>query len=77
MMPPPSFAPIKKRKSKRAQDFSANHSHSTPGTPSQHRASAPPTTSSDAVNDAANDRDRDSDSDGAAGFDSNWQSSAM
>ncbi|KAJ9597642.1 hypothetical protein L9F63_011511 [Diploptera punctata] len=39
MMPPPKFAPIKKRRSKRAQDFAV--SHSTPSTPpSQPRRSA-------------------------------------
>lgn len=58
MMPPPQFAPIKKRKSKRAQDFAT--SHSTPSTPSQPRASL-------------SEIERDSDSDTAAGFDSNWQ----
>ncbi|KAK3913198.1 Protein misato-like protein 1, partial [Frankliniella fusca] len=58
MMPPPQFAPIKKRKSKRAQDFAL--SHSTPSTPSQPRASI-----------VENERDLDSDT--AAGFDSNWQ----
>ncbi|XP_034254629.1 ankyrin repeat domain-containing protein SOWAHC isoform X2 [Thrips palmi] len=58
MMPPPQFAPIKKRKSKRAQDFAI--SHSTPSTPSQPRASI-------------SEIERDSDSDTAAGFDSNWQ----
>jgi hypothetical protein len=60
MMPPPKFAPIKKRRSKRAQDFAM--SHSTPSTP----PSEPRTSSAEAV--------LDSDSDTACGFGSNWQS---
>lgn len=60
LMPPPKFAPIKKRRSKRAQDFAMSHSMpSTP--PSESRTSSREATV-------------DSDSDTACGFGSNWQS---
>jgi len=59
-MPPPKFAPIKKRRSKRAHDFAM--SHSTPSTPPSELR----TSSGEAVG--------DSDSDTACGFGSNWQS---
>lgn len=61
-MRPPKYAPVKKRKSKRPQDFTA--SHSTPGTPNQARAVTQKTRSMSRA---------DSDSDTAYGFDSNWQ----
>lgn len=61
MMPPPKFAPIKKRRSKRAQDFAMSHS----------MPSTPPSESRTSSGEAAA---VDSDSDTACGFGSNWQS---
>jgi len=60
MMPPPKFAPIKKRRSKQAQDFAMSHS----------MPSTPPSESRTSSREAA----VDSDSDTACGFGSNWQS---
>ncbi|CAH0385666.1 unnamed protein product [Bemisia tabaci] len=66
-MPPPKFAPIKKRKSKKAQDFM---SHSTPSTPDLRDVSSAESKFSD-LKDTANAQDSDSDT--ACGFGSNWQ----
>ena len=60
-MPPPKSGPIKKRKSKRENDFSS--SRSTPSTPTQNRSS---------TISVGNDL-QDSDSDTAAGFGANWK----
>ncbi|XP_076546366.1 uncharacterized protein LOC143305243 isoform X2 [Osmia lignaria lignaria] len=90
VMPPPKYAPIKKRRSRRAQDFSASRDHqvaSQPSTPllqgkvsrssnSIHRRP----TSTTAVNSNTTPRtqpNNDSDSDTACGFDSAWRGSAQ
>lgn len=88
MMPPPKYAPIKKR-SRRAQDFSSLREHqaaSQPTTPllqgkvsrsSQQMHRRP--TSTTAVGSAASktQQNNDSDSDTACGFDSAWRGSAQ
>nr|XP_012146171.1 PREDICTED: ankyrin repeat domain-containing protein SOWAHB isoform X5 [Megachile rotundata] len=90
MMPPPKYAPIKKRRSRRAQDFSSSRDHqpaSQPSTPllqgkvsrSSHSIHRRPT-STTAVNSNATPRiqqNNDSDSDTACGFDSAWRGSAQ
>ncbi|XP_017759841.1 PREDICTED: ankyrin repeat domain-containing protein SOWAHB isoform X3 [Eufriesea mexicana] len=89
MMPPPKYAPIKKRRSRRAQDFGSSRDHqaaSQPNTPllqgkvsrssqSMHRRP----TSTTAVSSAAPkmQQSNDSDSDTACGFDSAWRGSAQ
>ncbi|XP_031776447.1 ankyrin repeat domain-containing protein SOWAHC isoform X3 [Apis florea] len=89
MMPPPKYAPIKKRRSRRAQDFSSSREHqaaSQPTTPllqgkvsrsSQQMHRRP--TSTTAVGSAASktQQNNDSDSDTACGFDSAWRGSAQ
>ncbi|XP_048263540.1 ankyrin repeat domain-containing protein SOWAHB isoform X3 [Bombus terrestris] len=88
MMPPPKYAPIKKRRSRRAQDFGSSRDHqaaSQPSTPllqgkasrssqSMHRRPI----STTAVSSAApkTQQNNDSDSDTACGFDSAWRGSA-
>ncbi|KAK1118757.1 hypothetical protein K0M31_014757 [Melipona bicolor] len=88
MMPPPKYAPIKKRRSRRAQDFGSSRNHqaaSQPTTPllqgkvsrssqSMHRRP----TSTTVINSAApKSQQNDSDSDTACGFDSAWRGSAQ
>nr|XP_031827972.1 ankyrin repeat domain-containing protein SOWAHB isoform X5 [Nomia melanderi] len=84
MMPPPKYAPIKKRRSRRAQDFgsSRDHAASQPNTPllqgkvsrsSQHRRP----TSTTVVTTSRSQQNNDSDSDTACGFDSTWRGSAQ
>ncbi|XP_043586345.1 ankyrin repeat domain-containing protein SOWAHB isoform X2 [Bombus pyrosoma] len=89
MMPPPKYAPIKKRRSRRAQDFGSSRDHqaaSQPSTPllqgkasrssqSMHRRPI----STTAVSSAApkTQQNNDSDSDTACGFDSAWRGSAQ
>ncbi|XP_043248925.1 ankyrin repeat domain-containing protein SOWAHB isoform X2 [Colletes gigas] len=85
MMPPPKYAPIKKRRSRRAQDFGSSRDHhaaSQPNTPllqgkvsrsSQHRRP----TSTTAAGPVRTQQSNDSDSDTACGFDSAWRGSAQ
>ncbi|XP_076379542.1 uncharacterized protein LOC143259804 isoform X1 [Megalopta genalis] len=84
MMPPPKYAAIKKRRSRRAQDFgsSRDHTASQPSTPllqgkvsrsSQHRRP----TSTTVVATTRSQHNNDSDSDTACGFDSTWRGSAQ
>ncbi|XP_033175057.1 ankyrin repeat domain-containing protein SOWAHB isoform X1 [Bombus vosnesenskii] len=89
MMPPPKYAPIKKRRSRRGQDFGSSRDHqaaSQPSTPllqgkasrssqSMHRRPI----STTAVSSAApkTQQNNDSDSDTACGFDSAWRGSAQ
>ncbi|XP_006558996.1 ankyrin repeat domain-containing protein SOWAHB isoform X2 [Apis mellifera] len=90
MMPPPKYAPIKKRRSRRAQDFSSLREHQTasqPTTPllqgkvsrSSHQQMHRRPTSTTAVSSAASrtQQSNDSDSDTACGFDSAWRGSAQ
>ncbi|CAK9829527.1 Ankyrin repeat domain-containing protein SOWAHC [Anthophora retusa] len=89
MMPPPKYAPIKKRRSRRAQDFGSSRDHqvaSQPSTPlpqgkvsrSSHSVHRRPT-STTAVSSAVSrtQQNNDSDSDTACGFDSAWRGSAQ
>lgn len=85
-MPPPKYAPIKKRRSKKAQDFlpTKNHAASQPSTPlpinkeistnSRIMQKRPSSTTSISTNIQTTP---DSDSDGACGFDSAWRGSAQ
>ncbi|XP_011258551.1 ankyrin repeat domain-containing protein SOWAHB isoform X3 [Camponotus floridanus] len=91
LMPPPKYAPIKKRKSRRPQDFSSSQEQqqtiSQPTTPLlQGKVSRPSravhrrptsTTSVNSVNASNNVQQNDSDSDTACGFDSAWRGSAQ
>jgi len=62
-MPPPKFAPIKKRRSKRAIDFASTLSKSAPVTPNE---TSP-----------IKEEERCSDSDGEYGFDSQWTTNRL
>ncbi|XP_017880459.2 ankyrin repeat domain-containing protein SOWAHB isoform X5 [Ceratina calcarata] len=89
MMPPPKYAPIKKMRSRRMQDFSSSRDHeaaSQPSTPllqgkvsrtsqSIHRRPTSTTAVSSAV--SRTQQSNDSDSDTACGFDSAWIGSAQ
>ncbi|XP_076248287.1 uncharacterized protein LOC143188107 isoform X3 [Calliopsis andreniformis] len=87
MMPPPKYAPIKKRRSRRAQDFGSSrdqHAASQPSTPllqgkgsrSSHHHRRPISTT--VVNSTVpRTQQNDSDSDTACGFDSAWRGSAQ
>ncbi|XP_076171517.1 uncharacterized protein LOC143148749 isoform X2 [Ptiloglossa arizonensis] len=85
MMPPPKYAPIKKRRSRRAQDFSSSRDHhaaSQPSTPLlQGKVSRPNQqrrpTSTTVVGPPRTQPNNDSDSDTACGFDSAWRGSAQ
>lgn len=91
LMPPPKYAPIKKRKSRRPQDFGSSQEQqqtiSQPTTPLlQGKVSRPSrtvhrrptsTTSVNSVNTSNNVQQNDSDSDTACGFDSAWRGSAQ
>lgn len=86
VMPPPKYAPIKKRKSRRAHDFTSHHASSQPNTPileekSHELHSNPvqrrPTSVNASIGSTAPQRGNDSDSDGACGFDSAWRGSAQ
>ncbi|KAF7988606.1 hypothetical protein HCN44_001179 [Aphidius gifuensis] len=86
IMPPPKYAPIKKRRSKKAQDFlpTKNHAASQPSTPlpinkeistnSRIMQKRPSSTTAISTNIQTAP---DSDSDGACGFDSAWRGSAQ
>lgn len=88
MMPPPKYAPIKKRRSRRAQDFASTRQQtsSQPSTPllqgrvlaRQHPAAQRRPTSAVASNPVIpSNAQNDSDSDTACGFDSAWRGSAQ
>ncbi|XP_011313974.1 ankyrin repeat domain-containing protein SOWAHB isoform X2 [Fopius arisanus] len=88
MMPPPKYAPIKKRRSRRAQDFtpSRHQAASQPSTPlpqakivdnSSRMAKRPSSTTAVSPSTPIAPREHDSDSDGACGFDSAWRGSAQ
>ncbi|XP_043518436.1 ankyrin repeat domain-containing protein SOWAHC isoform X2 [Frieseomelitta varia] len=88
MMPPPKYAPIKKRRSRRAQDFGSSRNHqaaSQPTTPLlQGKVSRPsqsmhrrPTSTTVISSAAPKSQQNDSDSDTACGFDSAWRGSAQ
>ncbi|XP_072767650.1 uncharacterized protein [Anoplolepis gracilipes] len=90
LMPPPKYAPIKKRKSRRPQDFGSSQEQqqaiSQPTTPLlQGKVSRPnravqrrptSTTSVSSISTNNNAQQNDSDSDTACGFDSAWRGSA-
>ncbi|XP_034951147.1 ankyrin repeat domain-containing protein SOWAHB [Chelonus insularis] len=89
LMPPPKYAPIKKRRSKRAQDFNSlrnQHAASQPSTPlpqnkgvinksPKFKNKRPSSTT--AVTPTTPIISHDSDSDGACGFDASWRGSAQ
>lgn len=89
-MPPPKYAPIKKRRSRRAQDFTLTRQQSAsqsstllPHTklggvdnPSRLTKRPSSTTAVSPTTPRAS-REPDSDSDGACGFDSAWRGSAQ
>ncbi|XP_029669385.1 ankyrin repeat domain-containing protein SOWAHB isoform X2 [Formica exsecta] len=91
LMPPPKYAPIKKRKSRRPQDFGSSQERqqatSQPTTPLlQGKVSRPnraiqrrptSTTSVSSITASNNVQQNDSDSDTACGFDSAWRGSAQ
>ncbi|XP_014482377.1 PREDICTED: ankyrin repeat domain-containing protein SOWAHC isoform X3 [Dinoponera quadriceps] len=89
MMPPPKYAPIKKRRSRRAQDFGPSRGQqatSQPTTPllqgkvsrANNQAIQRRPTSTMSVNSVvSNVQQNDSDSDTACGFDSAWRGSAQ
>ncbi|XP_066602254.1 ankyrin repeat domain-containing protein SOWAHC [Prorops nasuta] len=89
IMPPPKYAPIKKRRSKRCQDFSNNtrtHAASQPTTPilegkvatRQHQNFHRRPTSATAVScTIPTSQQNDSDSDTACGFDAAWRGSSQ
>lgn len=89
-MPPPKYAPVKKRRSRRTQDFSRcqqQQAASQPNTPvlqgkatnRQNQIGNRRPTSTSSVNSAipTNQQNNDSDSDTACGFDSAWRGSAQ
>ncbi|XP_029156939.1 ankyrin repeat domain-containing protein SOWAHC isoform X2 [Nylanderia fulva] len=91
LMPPPKYGPIKKRKSRRPQDFGSSQEQqqatSQPTTPLlQGKVSRPnraiqrrptSTTSIGSISASGNVQQNDSDSDTACGFDSAWRGSAQ
>ncbi|XP_025156187.1 uncharacterized protein LOC112588964 [Harpegnathos saltator] len=88
MMPPPKYAPIKKRRSRRAQDFGPSRGQqaaSQPTTPLlqgkvsrlNNQAVQRRPTSTMSVNVVPGIQQNDSDSDTACGFDSAWRGSAQ
>ncbi|XP_015182895.1 PREDICTED: ankyrin repeat domain-containing protein SOWAHC [Polistes dominula] len=89
VMPPPKYAPVKKRRSRRNQDFSRDQQQTTsqPNTPllqgkatiRQNQITNRRPTSTSSVNSAipTNQQNNDSDSDTACGFDSAWRGSAQ
>ncbi|XP_032666427.1 ankyrin repeat domain-containing protein SOWAHC isoform X7 [Odontomachus brunneus] len=89
MMPPPKYAPIKKRRSRRAQDFGPSRGQqaaSQPTTPLlQGKVNRPnnqavqrrPTSTTSVNSVVSNVQQNDSDSDTACGFDSAWRGSAQ
>ncbi|XP_053995152.1 uncharacterized protein LOC128885237 [Hylaeus volcanicus] len=85
MMPPPKYAPIKKRRSRRAQDFGSSRNHqaaSQPSTPLLHSRSSRSNqhrrpTSTAVVGPIRTQQSNDSDSDTACGFDSAWRGSGQ
>lgn len=89
-MPPPKYAPIKKRRSKRAQDFisprndlGTNQQNNNPNqqrqeqvsAPQQRRLQQPRSVTNLAI--TSSQPQNDSDSDNACGFDSAWRGSAL
>ncbi|XP_015116107.1 ankyrin repeat domain-containing protein SOWAHB [Diachasma alloeum] len=90
VMPPPKYAPIKKRRSRRAQDFtpSRQQAASQPSTPlpqtkivggdnPSRLTKRPSSTTAVSPTTPRASREHDSDSDGACGFDSAWRGSAQ
>ncbi|KAK0180631.1 hypothetical protein PV327_002994 [Microctonus hyperodae] len=90
MMPPPRYAPIKKRRSKKAQDFLSSRGHiaiSQPSTPlpqikdlthkNTKSFNRRPSSTTAILPIASATISHDSDSDGACGFDSAWRGSAQ
>ena len=81
-MPPPKYAPVKKRRSRRAQDFmSLKSSHYTSLARSKtvdHRSPGSKRSVSSLVPKRGNQQNQnDSDSDTACGFDSSWRGSSQ
>ncbi|XP_046734435.1 ankyrin repeat domain-containing protein SOWAHB isoform X2 [Diprion similis] len=83
VMPPPKYAPIKKRRSKRAQDFNSHQRNNNPhpqghgqvtDPPQRRFAQQPPQVN---VEVTPSPPQNDSDSDNACGFDSAWRGSAL
>lgn len=88
-MPPPKYGPIKKRKSRRAQDFGSSKSSlawsSQPGTPESPRGKISslrhtftnkrPSSTLAAIPSASTQNDSDSDTN--CGFDTAWRGSAQ
>ncbi|XP_076665288.1 ankyrin repeat domain family member sosondowah isoform X2 [Andrena cerasifolii] len=88
MMPPPKYAPIKKRRSRRAQDFGSSRNQqvaSQPCTPllqgrvsrSSQSQRRPTSTTVASTTPPRMQPTNDSDSDTACGFDSTWRGSAQ
>ncbi|XP_011644804.1 uncharacterized protein LOC105431964 [Pogonomyrmex barbatus] len=93
LMPPPKYAPIKKRRSRRPQDFGASQEQqqvtSQPTTPLlqgkiirpnraiQRRPTSTASVSSSSIASGGAQQNGDSDSDTACGFDSAWRGSAQ
>ncbi|XP_036138573.1 ankyrin repeat domain-containing protein SOWAHC isoform X1 [Monomorium pharaonis] len=92
LMPPPKYAPIKKRKSRRPQDFSSSQEQqqvaSQPTTPLlqskirpnraiQRRPTSTTSVSTSSITPGGVQQNGDSDSDTACGFDSAWRGSAQ
>ncbi|KAK0092928.1 hypothetical protein PV326_000301 [Microctonus aethiopoides] len=90
IMPPPRYAPIKKRRSKKAQDFLSSRGHiavSQPSTPlpqtkdlthkNTKSFNRRPSSTTAILPIASSIISHDSDSDGACGFDSAWRGSAQ
>lgn len=93
LMPPPKYGPIKKRKSRRPQDFASpqdqQHAASQPTTPLlqgkvsrpnrpvQRRPTSTTSVSSGSIASNNTQQNGDSDSDTACGFDSAWRGSAQ
>ncbi|XP_011690652.1 PREDICTED: ankyrin repeat domain-containing protein SOWAHC isoform X4 [Wasmannia auropunctata] len=93
LMPPPKYAPIKKRRSRRPQDFSSSQEQqqvaSQPTTPLlqgkvsrpnravQRRPMSTASASSSSITSGGAQQNGDSDSDTACGFDSAWRGSAQ
>nr|XP_046469631.1 ankyrin repeat domain-containing protein SOWAHB isoform X1 [Neodiprion pinetum] len=84
VMPPPKYAPIKKRRSRRAQDFNSHQSNNNPhpqghgqvtDPPQRGLTQQPPPVTNVEV--TSSPPQNDSDSDNACGFDSAWRGSAL
>ncbi|XP_046607245.1 ankyrin repeat domain-containing protein SOWAHB isoform X2 [Neodiprion virginianus] len=84
VMPPPKYAPIKKRRSRRAQDFNSHQRNNNPhpqghgqvtDPPQRGLTQQPPPVTNVEV--TSPPPQNDSDSDNACGFDSAWRGSAL